>query len=80
MRWSAKKNLHHAQFGGKYQTERQPRVPFKNEKVFKRERNVTLERGLSYGRKQREHETFENLHVELIALTDKAILSTLLKP
>ena len=35
--------------------------------VFKRERNVTHERGLFYGRKQKENETFEKLHADLSA-------------
>ena len=35
--------------------------------VFQRERNVTHERGLFYGRKQRENETFEKFHAELSA-------------
>ena len=39
--------------------------------VFKRERNVTHERGLFYGRKQRENETFEKFHAELSALAGR---------
>ena len=40
-------------------TERYPRVLDEMQNVFKRERIVTHERGLFYGRKQRENETFE---------------------
>ena len=39
--------------------------------VFKFERNVTHERGLFYGRKQRENETFEKFHAELSALAGR---------
>ena len=39
--------------------------------VFKRERNVTHERGLFYGRKQKENETFEKLHADLSALAGR---------
>ena len=39
--------------------------------VFKRERNVTHERGLFYGRKQRENETFEKFHAELSAIAGR---------
>ena len=36
--------------------------------AFKRERNVKHERGLVYGRKQRDNEMFEKFHVELSAI------------
>ena len=52
-------------------TERFPRVLDEMQNVFKRERNVTHERGLFYGRKQRENETFEKLYVELSALAGR---------
>ena len=39
--------------------------------VFQRERNVIHERGLLYGRKQRENETFEKFHAELSALAGR---------
>ena len=39
--------------------------------VFQRERNVTHERGLFYGRKQRENKTFEKFHAELSALAGR---------
>ena len=39
--------------------------------VFKRERIVTHERGLFYGRTQKENETFEKFHVELSALAGR---------
>ena len=52
-------------------TERYPRVLDEMQNVFKRERNVTHERGLSYGRKQRENETFENVYAELSALAGR---------
>ena len=39
--------------------------------VFQRERNVTHERGLFYGRKQRENETFEKFQAELSALAGR---------
>ena len=35
---------------------------------MRRERNVTQERGLFYGRKQRDNETFEKFHAELSAI------------
>ena len=38
------------------------------ESVFKLKRKVTHERGLFYGLKQREHETFEKFHAVLNAL------------
>ena len=43
--------------------------------VFKPERNVTHERGLFYGRKQRENETFEKFHAELSALVGRCDFS-----
>ena len=49
-------------------SERYPRVVDHMERVYKKELNVTPERGLFYGRKQREHETFEKFHAELSAL------------
>ena len=52
-------------------TERYPRVLDEMQNVFQRERNVTHERGLFYGGKQRENETFENLHAELSALAGR---------
>ena len=52
-------------------TERYPRVLDEMENVFRRERNVTHERGLFYGRKQRENETFEKFHAELSALAGR---------
>ena len=48
-------------------TERYPRVLDEMQNVFKRERNVTHERGLFYGRKQRENETFENVELNALA-------------
>ena len=39
--------------------------------VFKQERSVTHRRGLFYGRKQRENETFERFHADLSALAGK---------
>ena len=51
--------------------ERYPRVLDEMQNVFKRERNVTHERGLFYGRKQRENETFEKFHAELSALAGR---------
>ena len=39
--------------------------------VFKREGNVTHERGLFYGRKQRDNETFKKFHSELSDLAGK---------
>ena len=48
--------------GVNIKTERYPRVLDEMENVFRRERNVTHERGLFYGRKQRENETFEKFH------------------
>ena len=48
-----------------------PRVLDEMQNVFKRERNVTHERGLFYGRKQRENETFEKFHAELSALAGR---------
>ena len=50
---------------------RYPRVMDEKRKVFKRERNVTHERGLFYVRKQREKETFEKFHAELSALAGR---------
>ena len=58
-------------------TERYPRVLDEMQNVFKRERNVTHERGLFYGRKQREKETFEKFHEELSGLAEGVILLTL---
>ena len=52
-------------------TERYPRVLDEMQNVFKRERNVMHERGLFYGRKQRENETFEKFHAELSALAGR---------
>ena len=52
-------------------TERYPRVLDVMQNVFKRERNVTHEWGLFYGRKQRENETFEKFHAELSALAGR---------
>ena len=52
-------------------TERYPRVLDEMQNVFQRERNVTHERGLFYGRKQREHETFEKFRAELSALAGR---------
>ena len=52
-------------------TERYPRVLDEMQNVFKRERNVTHERGLFYGRKQRENETLEKFHAELSALAGR---------
>ena len=49
-------------------TEPHPRVLDEMQKVFKRKRNVTHERGLFYGRKQRENEMFEKFHAELSVL------------
>ena len=39
--------------------------------VFQRERNAIHERGLFYGRKQRENETFKKFHAELSALASR---------
>ena len=47
------------------------RVLDEMQNVFQRERNVTHERGLFYGRKQRENETFEKFHAELSALAGR---------
>ena len=52
-------------------TERYPRVLDDMQNVFKRERNVNHERGLVYGKKQRENETFEKFHTELSALAGR---------
>ena len=52
-------------------TERYPRVLDEMQNVFKRERNVTHERGLFYDTKQKENETFEKLHAELSALAGR---------
>ena len=52
-------------------TVRYPRVLDEMQSVFQRERNVTHERGLFYGRKQRENETFEKFHAELSALAGR---------
>ena len=52
-------------------TERYPGVLDGLQNVFKRERNLTHERGLFYGRKQRENETFEKFHAELSALAGR---------
>ena len=52
-------------------TVRYPRVLDEMQNVFQRERNVTHERGLFYGRKQRENETFEKIHAELSALAGR---------
>ena len=41
------------------------------QKVFKRERNVTHERRLFYGRKQRDNETFEKFQAESSPLTGR---------
>ena len=41
------------------------------EYVFQHEQNLTHERGLFYGRKQREKETFEKFHAELSALAGR---------
>ena len=51
--------------------ERNLRVLDNMERVFKRERNVTHEKGLFYGRKQRDHETFEKFHAELSAVAGR---------
>ena len=52
-------------------TERYPLVLDKMQNVFQREWNVTHERGLFYGRKQRENETFEKFHAELSGLAGR---------
>ena len=52
-------------------TERYPRVLDEMQNVFQRERDVTHEKGLFYGRKQRENETFDKLHAELSALVGR---------
>ena len=52
-------------------TERYPRVLDEMQNVFQRERNVKHERGLFYGRKQCENETFEKFHAELSALAGR---------
>ena len=52
-------------------TVRYPRVLDEILNVFQRERNVTHERGLFYGRKQRENETLEKFHAELSALSGR---------
>ena len=52
-------------------TVRYPRVLDEMQDVFQRERKVTHERGLFYGRKQRENETFEKFHAELSALAGR---------
>ena len=52
-------------------TVRYPRVLDAMQSVFQRERNVTYERGLFYGRKQRENETFKKFHAELSALAGR---------
>ena len=52
-------------------TERYLRLLDEMQNVFQRERHVTHERGLFYGRKQRENETFEKLHAELSALAGR---------
>ena len=52
-------------------TVRYPRVLDEMQDVFQRERKVTHERGLLYGRKQRENETFEKFHAELSALAGR---------
>ena len=50
---------------------RYPRVLDEMQSVLQRERNVTHERGLFYGRKQCENETFEKIHAELSALAGR---------
>ena len=52
-------------------TESYPRVLYDMQNVFKRERNVTNERGFLNGRKQRKNETFEKFHAELSALAGR---------
>ena len=56
-------------------TERYPRVLDETQNVFRRETNVTHERGLFYGRKQKENETFEIFHAELSALAGRCDFS-----
>ena len=52
-------------------TVRYPRVLDEMQNVFQRERNVTHERGLFYGRKQKKNETFEKFIAELSALAGR---------
>ena len=52
-------------------TERYARVLDEMQNVFQRERNVTHENRLFYGRKQRKSETLEKLHAELSALAGR---------
>ena len=52
-------------------TEPYPRVLDEMQNVFQRKRNVTHERGIFYGRKQRENGTFEKFHAELSALAGR---------
>ena len=52
-------------------TEHYPRVLDEMENLFQRQRNVTHERGLFYGRKQRENELFEKVHAELSTLAGR---------
>ena len=52
-------------------TVKYPRVLDEMQNVFQRERNVTHERGLFYGRKQRKNETFKKFHAELSALAGR---------
>ena len=53
-------------------TELYPRVLDEMQNVFQREWNLTHERGLFYGRKQGENETFEKFHAELRALAGRS--------
>ena len=52
-------------------TELYPRVLDEMQNVFQRERIVTHERGLFYGRKQSKNEIIEKFHVELNALAGR---------
>ena len=52
-------------------TVRYPRVLDEMQNVFQRERNVTHKRGLFYGRKQRQNETFEKFQAKLSALAGR---------
>ena len=61
----------HESRGVNIKTERYPRVLDEMENLFQREGNVTHERGLFYGRKQKENETFEKFHAELSALAGR---------
>ena len=56
-----------------------PKLMDEMQNLFKRERNVTHERGLFCGRKQKENATFEKFHSELSALAGRCNFATQLK-